>query len=472
MASHRNNSVLASFEKLSSEVDLIKIWVTKMGPYEAFEGVRQVLLNPVPLLKYEMKAVRTLRILLQGKTNHTEVTNSVIKWGVVGKLLKYLKWKDPQVNFDAICSLASVTFGSDAQIRTVVKAGAVPVLIQILQTSWLSEIVDPTIITLWNISDVPENQKLLLEAGILPPVLKWIEQYTESNRALKAHSATFKCNLRMIYYLTGIISSLQMGVDSRHVPFAMSVRIIQLFSRILSENKYTGILKTVLCTLANILCDTFCRHIRIKRLVNSGCSKKLVELLSHDDHTIVRLSSKLLMNVLSSGREEILKAILECGLLPKVVQLMQHSSNHVVGSACSIICNVAIVPDYVSEIYEEAQLIPNLIRVLTVDDTDNQYRATWALNNIVWNSSVAQVEHLVEQGALKALIYRLNDSELDPQLEILKVDTLKRLLWIGRPLKKRQPLWVERVSRLGGIVVLDKLMEMQLDWEDPTDLEP
>ena len=95
--------------------------------------------------------------------------------GVLRRLVEILaKYNEPSMQHEAVWVLTNITSGSTERVRNVVEAGAVPLLIGLLQ-SRDGDVKEQAVMTLGNIvGDGPQTRGYVLSLGIIELLLNQI----------------------------------------------------------------------------------------------------------------------------------------------------------------------------------------------------------------------------------------------------------------------------------------------------------
>lgn len=118
----------------------------------------------------QLIGVSEVRKLLSKKSNPP--IDEIIKSGLVVKFIDLLNSNDTNLQFECVWSLTNIASGNSSQTQAVVKAGAIPKFINLLNSSSV-EVQEQSVWALGNIvGDGPNSRDLVLQHGILEPLLK------------------------------------------------------------------------------------------------------------------------------------------------------------------------------------------------------------------------------------------------------------------------------------------------------------
>ena len=115
----------------------------------------------------------------------------VINAGAVSKMVEFLQRHDePKLQSEAAWVLVNIT--SSTYVQTVIAAGAVPLLINLLASSLHLDVRENVAHALGNIAgDSAQHRNLLLAAGVLPPLLVQLSIKPDAGAIPFTRAATF-----------------------------------------------------------------------------------------------------------------------------------------------------------------------------------------------------------------------------------------------------------------------------------------
>ena len=118
--------------------------------------------------KQQLRMMRRFRELLSTDSER----DLIIRTGLVPKFVEFAQRDEFYLQFEACWALIKLTSGNSLQTKCVVEAGAVPVLVKLL-SSPSENVQELAVWCLGNIAgDGPECRDLVLDHGILTPLLQ------------------------------------------------------------------------------------------------------------------------------------------------------------------------------------------------------------------------------------------------------------------------------------------------------------
>lgn len=361
--------------------------------------------------------------------------DDVIQKGLIPRFIELLDRSDnTTIQFEASWILTNICSGTTLHTKTVVEAGAVPKLVELVKSSDM-KLCEQAVWALGNIiGDGPYFRDFVIKHDFIPILLSIIK-----------HDLDLGFLRNITWVLVNLCRNKQPGPD---IPVVEQV-LPALTLLITSPDLY-------------ILIDTSWAISYIAELgydysqliIDAGLVEKIAPLIAHSEIKIQTAAIRALGSIVT-GSDEQTQAVIDAGALPHVRKLFQLSKDRVMKEALWFISNIAAGSDHQIQAIIDNKLIPYVIHHLEQGDYSQQKEAAWIVYNIVLSGTPEQLQELVNDRVISCLCNLLSLSEKS----IVK-NTLEALYSILDVLHESNPNIAEEIEECGG---LDKIEQLQGD---------
>ena len=347
--------------------------------------------------------------------------------------------KDEAIRLNLEHVMINLLAGTNDQVELLVaNVGFFPVLVSLAesQDSAIAEKATSIVFKVISIND--KYQGLLLQSGIVTPLLRVLK---ESNDISKLESTS-----------STLVSCFR---GSKLANFATSKEALGILTKLLEINDETVVIVCNSCWgLYHIL-----RHLtyeEVNEAINIGFIKPLLGLLStpYNVHEPVLKT----LHFLSSRGDESIKAISLCNGISHLSKTLLSSTNQEL-TTWTISNIISGNRDKIQTAIDN-NIAPSLAQMLAMekDKAEPKKAALWTLYQITKAGNASQVKCLVSEGCLNTLFDLFGNTEMECNTSMIGIWTLKQILKVG---KEQSPNTARLPS--SGVKGIEKKLEEMLD---------
>eukprot|EP00968_Pinguiococcus_pyrenoidosus_P024349 scaffold4604_cov257-Pinguiococcus_pyrenoidosus.AAC.5 len=365
------------------------------------------------IVEVQLTAARKLRELLS--SNRELLIQEVLDRNWIPLLLGWLSLHHcPSVQVEALWALTNVAAGTTEHTHVLIKHGAVPTLVSLLDSS-NEEVLEQALWVLGNLAgEGVQARDAVLGAGVLTPLVRCLE----SRPGMLRHGV-----LSLLRIGSWALSNLCDGQPRPQLELPPVMRALQQLLRSADPEVLSHT-----CWALSHLCDGPSSH--IKTVVEGGVCPRLVDLLSHRSWRVTKPALRTIGNIVCAEDDiDYTQHIIEAGAVRCLRILISHSNREIQKEACWTLSNIAAGTVEQIQTVLDSGVIPPLISIATVTRTDGEVRseACWVVLNATSCGSDAQIKYLVSEGCTKVLMDLLSETSM----VMMALEGLERILQVG-----------------------------------------
>jgi len=264
----------------------------------------------------------------------------VVESGVLPKLVELLQ-RDDDYNLQNKASdiLTNVALGTSKQVEEIVRLGAIPSLVHQLGSSD-SKIPECAAWALGNIAaDGLYYRDLVLQAGIMRPLLKLLVDYQTTN-------------LKSVRTYTWVLSNLCGGMNlKKHPDYKLASQSLSILNELVhhrDDQVVTDACMALTCLSQGDSFWGFRGRFRtsvagIQDMIDIGVIPKLIRVLKRNERPVVRkTAAQVFTNMTHGGSMEQIKHLVDQGgCIPPLLDLLLENDTDIVTNVLKTLCNVS-----------------------------------------------------------------------------------------------------------------------------------
>jgi len=317
--------------------------------------------------------IKSVRKLLSSITNPP--IDELIQSGILPVLVHCLA--DDQhsaIQFEVAWALTNIASGNSEQTSAVVKSGAVPIFIKLLESE-NQHLSEQTVWALGNIiGDGPHLRDFCIKLGVVKPLIKLVD---------------VKKSVQLLRNITWVIVNLCRRKDPAP-PVETILEILPTLKYLITFEDESMLVDIIWAI--NYLTDI--SNEITQDVINHGFVPHLVPLLSHHDPKVQTSALRALGNIVT-GTDEQTQTVLDCGALEKFKPLLEKKCDNISKEAVWFLSNITAGNCHQIQSVINHGLIEPIIDHLENGDFSTQREAAWAITNITLSGSAPQIQYII-----------------------------------------------------------------------------
>lgn len=379
----------------------------------------------------QLAGVTEFRKLLSIENNPP--IQQVIDTGIVPRLVEMLACNtDTKLQFEVAWTLTNIASGTTTHCAHLVKHNAVQGFINLMRSP-NADVKEQAVWAIGNIAgDSPKYRDLVIQSGGVPAL---------------GSVFTNDAKVSLLRNATWTLSNLCRGKPQPD--FSQVGQFLPILQTLMNfEDK--EVLTDACWALSYLSDDNTDNNERIQAVIASGVVNRIVNCLKHTEHTVQVPALRTIGNIVT-GNDSQTDAVLACEPHAALVALMGHRKKAIRKEACWTISNITAGRSDQIQTIIDSNCIPPMIELLK-DEFEVKKEAAWAISNATSGGTAAQMEYIVEKGALSALCNLLEIS--DTKVIIVALEGIENLLKMKKNQGMEENVWANIVEECGGLELL------------------
>merc|ERR1719220_3039488 len=393
-----------------------------------------------PQVQYE--SVTQIRKMLSIERNPP--IQQVIESGIIPRLVEFLKRSEnPGLQFEASWALTNVASGTTENTKEIIGHGAVPIFVQLLESP-SDDVREQAVWALGNVAgDSPECRNLVLEAGVLEPLLRLCNQNSK---------------LTLLRNATWTLSNICRGKPLP--PFLAIQSALPVLSSLLFL-KDESVLTDASWAFSYISDDSGPQNEQIAEVIKCGAVPRLCHLLSHKNNNVKHPALRTIGNIVT-GDDLQTQVVINNAALPRLLVLLTNEKKAIRKEACWTISNITAGNVEQIEAVIGNSMIQPLVTLLRTGEFDVKKEAAWAISNLTSGGNDNQIKYLVHQGAIPPLCDLFTST--NSRIVMVALEGIENILRVGQNEAANTGgvnHFAELVEECGAVDKLEALQQME-----------
>ncbi|XP_062901253.1 importin subunit alpha-3-like [Mobula hypostoma] len=335
------------------------------------------------------------------------------------------------LQFEAVWALANVVYGSSEHTEAVIKANAVPLLLNLISSPH-QDVCEQALLALGNIiADGSKYRDYVIGLGVIKPITSFVN-----------------CSipLTLLHTITWVIVNICRQKDPP-LPKEVVQEILPALCVLIHHTDVHTLIDTILAL--SFITDA--EDDQIQMVIDSGIVPHLVPLFGHQEVNIQTVSLRAVGNIVT-GTDEQAQIVLNCGALSYFPALLTHSNAKLCKDAVWFLSNVTAGNQQQEQAVISANLVPPVVKLMENGDFATQKETAWVIANLANSGRKEQIDYLVEQNVIIPFCKLL--TLMDPQIIIVVLDGLSNII---NTANDKTELIVNQIEECGGLQIIEQL---------------